>query len=67
VEYALYICETCRDEPSDECGDACATEWPDELAPVHSVYWPTCRCCGGPAHLVTVLVPLDRALATVAD
>jgi hypothetical protein len=55
--YGLFICQTCRDEPSDDCGDSCAMEWPDELAPVGFEYWPACKCCGRDAHLIAPLVP----------
>ena len=66
MEYALYVCKTCRDEPDEDCGDACGLEWPDELAPPDSDYWPPCPCCERPAHLVTVLVPQAEAFAVTA-
>jgi hypothetical protein len=57
AEYAVYICEACRDEPSGDCGDACAMPWADELPP-QGLELPTCRHCGRSAQLVTPLAPV---------
>lgn len=65
VQYALYVCESCRDEPDDEngCGDHCGLEWADELWPLDDEgSWPTCKCCGRAAFLVE---PLERTRVPV--
>ena len=60
VQYGLYVCQSCRDEPDDEsgCGDHCTLEWPAELWPLDDqTSWPTCKCCGRAAFLIA---PLER-------
>jgi hypothetical protein len=65
ARYGLFVCLECRDNPSDDCGDACSLSWAAELPPL----WadddelPTCSCCGRVAQLVTPFVPLEVALA----
>jgi hypothetical protein len=59
ARYGVFVCESCRDQPADNCGDACGASWPDELAPVELDYWPSCRCCGRPAHLLEALVSYE--------
>jgi hypothetical protein len=59
AEYGLYVCEPCRDDPGEDCGDACATTWTDELPPLwDKSFWPTCRCCGRSGQFVTPLAPI---------
>jgi hypothetical protein len=60
ARYGLFACPSCSgDEPSDDCGDSCSLPWPDELSELD--YWPACKCCGRPAHLLEALVSHDAA------
>jgi hypothetical protein len=56
--YGVFACKACQDEPQDECGDACAVDWADDLPPLwaETSGGPICRCCGRPAHLVAPLL-----------
>ena len=57
IRYGIFECRACiESDQNDNCGDHCATSWPDELPPLGDDFWPACRCCGGPASLVTPLM-----------
>jgi hypothetical protein len=56
--YGVFVCETCRDEPSKDCSDYCGVEYADELPPLWADLIP-CKCCGADVHLVAPLAPLD--------
>lgn len=59
VQYAIFVCEHCRDNPDDEsgCSDDCALEWAAELWPLEDeVDWPMCKCCGRAAFLIEPLL-----------
>jgi hypothetical protein len=58
AHYGVFECQRCSTEHPDECADdLCTLPWADELSATD--YWPTCRCCGREAQLVTPLVPYD--------
>jgi hypothetical protein len=44
-------------------GGICEMRWPDELYAFGDDYWPTCRCCGAEAQLVSPLVAIDEKIA----
>jgi hypothetical protein len=57
--YGKFRCEHCASDPGPDCGDwcVCGAEWADDLPPLWTGMdcWPTCRCCGQDAQLVSVL------------
>jgi hypothetical protein len=57
VTYGLFECRACiESDQGDDCGDHCATSWPEELPPLGSDWWASCKCCGAPASLVAPLL-----------
>jgi hypothetical protein len=56
LQAAVYVCQACRDNPGDECGDQCECRLIDELPPFG---WPLpqCKCCGLALSIVTPLLP----------
>lgn len=56
TDYGVFVCETCRDNPSETCNDFCGDEWADELPSLADDFWPVCRCCRSWAYLVAPLV-----------
>jgi hypothetical protein len=50
--FGVFACE------ADDC-DGDGFPWADEMPlSLEDDYWPACRCCGGPASLVTPLAPV---------
>jgi hypothetical protein len=59
----LFVCVTCRDEPSDECPDSCAMSHVEELPPVRDDYWPLCSCCCLAVRFLRRWCPLSFSVA----
>ncbi len=59
-KYAVYVCESCRNDPSEDCSDACGEVFADDLPPLWTGLdvWPQCKCCRADMSLVAPLVPL---------
>jgi hypothetical protein len=57
--HGVFVCPTCRDNPGEDCGDACHSEWASDLPAMgQEDFWPLCPCCGRDASLVTALAPV---------
>jgi hypothetical protein len=55
---AVFFCKSCRNNPSEECGDACEASHVEALPPVWSDYWPSCPCCEIPLQIREVMAPI---------
>jgi hypothetical protein len=56
IRYGIFECKACiESDQSEDCGDHCATSWPDELNG-YGEWWPSCKCCGAKAHFVAPLI-----------
>jgi hypothetical protein len=58
IRYGVFECKACQESDAETCGDHCFMSWPDELPPLGDEWWPACKCCSGPASLVTPLLTI---------